>query len=82
MSAKTLFDFLDDLDSCDRTTQSLVTVLEMQILDLGSTSTLEINDPHHPVQQLHALCVAIQHQLQSLEKIATSIRDIPPQKIG
>ena len=69
MSTTTLMDCIDEFDNHNRTAQSLVSVLEMQILDLDTTCKLEVNDARHPVQQMHALIVALQHQLQEVEKI-------------
>jgi hypothetical protein len=75
-TTKTLTDCVDDFDERALTAQSLLSLLELQILDVESTCGLGLHDPHHPVQQMHALVVSVRHQLNAVEKIVRSMPDI------
>ena len=74
---KTLFDLTDDFDDHSRTAQSLLSLLESQILDVETTCQLEVNHPSHPVQEMHSLCVALRHQFELLEVVIQSVRTYP-----
>ena len=73
-----LTDFDKEFQTVRMTANSLLNILEMQILDTEVVSTLGINHPDHATQKSHALVVALQHQLSEAGRLVDELLETPP----
>lgn len=53
--------------------KSLLHLLEFVILDCEHVTTIAINDPAHPTQQMHAIVKAVMRQFDAADAMVQSI---------
>jgi hypothetical protein len=67
MNTKTLHDNIDDFNLQIIFAQSMTFILEDMVLDSDDVSTLNIDDPMHHVQRMHACILAIRSKLDEIK---------------
>jgi hypothetical protein len=67
MSTKTLHDNIDDFDLQLVSAQSMSFILEDLVLDANEICTLDLSDPMHHVQRMHACILAIRGKLEEIK---------------
>ena len=70
---RTVFDIKNDFDLEAAGIKSLLQVLGDVILECEHKTTIAINDPAHPTQQIHALVKAVMRQFDLVDTLVQSI---------
>lgn len=74
MNAKTLHDSIDDFDLQLVSAQSMAFILEDLVLDSDDICTLDLNDPMHHTQRMHACILAIRSKLDEIKVTVHGMR--------
>lgn len=70
---ETLREFDEEFQTVRMTADSLLVILEMEILDAEVVSNHALNHPHHETQKMHALVVALRHQFMEGSRLVDKL---------